>query len=420
VQGGGNPYVRMETWETPEELRKALLKVLTDELHLESESDVASFDLRLGATLSGQHTYFNMGAAMGAAARIEDWQILAPMRGMVHGTFAINRLVHQAFRREKLAIARGPGRRVPQPLGQESIVYGDKVINLLNHSAFYTQRYVWPKEGALNYLANGEIGVAVGQFKSKTIPRPWALQLEFASQQGFRYQFTSSDFGDEGKTYLELAYALTVHKAQGSEFGLVILVVPNPCRVLSRELLYTALTRQTKRLVILHQGPLAELRKYASDAYSEGAARLTNVFEAPNHVEVRGRFLEEGLIHRTVRGELVRSKSEVIIADRLADNGIDYQYEQDLRLGSLTKSPDFTIEDDETGRVFYWEHCGMLNDLAYRRRWEAKQHWYRQNGIVPYQEGGGSRGLLIVTEDAANGSIDSQHIDAIIRDVIRT
>lgn len=41
---------------------------------------------------------------------------------------------------------------------------------------------------------------------------------------GFKYDFTAKDFGEEGNTVLELAYALTVHKAQGSEFGIVILV----------------------------------------------------------------------------------------------------------------------------------------------------------------------------------------------------
>ena len=46
---------------------------------------------------------------------------------------------------------------------------------------------------------------------------------------------------------LELAYALTVHKAQGSEFGKVILVIPRNSFTLSRELIYTALTRQTRR-----------------------------------------------------------------------------------------------------------------------------------------------------------------------------
>ena len=38
----------------------------------------------------------------------------------------------------------------------------------------------------------------------------------------------------------------------------------------------------------------------------------------------------------------------------------------------MVKYPDFTIEDDDTGTTYYWEHCGMLHDLAYKRRWEEK------------------------------------------------
>ena len=52
-------------------------------------------------------------------------------------------------------------------------------------------------------------------------------------------------------------------KAQGSEFGTVILVVPNPCRLLSRGLLYTALIRHKDRVVLLVQGNPADLRAYA-------------------------------------------------------------------------------------------------------------------------------------------------------------
>ena len=38
-----------------------------------------------------------------------------------------------------------------------------------------------------------------------------------------------SEFGDEARNSRELAYALTVHKTQGSEFGITFLVLPNPC-----------------------------------------------------------------------------------------------------------------------------------------------------------------------------------------------
>jgi ATP-dependent exoDNAse (exonuclease V) alpha subunit len=48
------------------------------------------------------------------------------------------------------------------------------------------------------------------------------LNVEFSSQQGFTYSYSGVDFGEETDAKLELAYALTVHKAQGSEFKIVI------------------------------------------------------------------------------------------------------------------------------------------------------------------------------------------------------
>ena len=49
----------------------------------------------------------------------------------------------------------------------------------------------------------------------------------------------------------EAAFAITIHKAQGSEFEQALLVLPKEdSRVLSRELLYTGITRARKRLVL--------------------------------------------------------------------------------------------------------------------------------------------------------------------------
>jgi ATP-dependent exoDNAse (exonuclease V) alpha subunit len=80
------------------------------------------------------------------------------------------------------------------------------------------------QEGALGYLANGEIGIAVGQWKTRGNPK--ILKVEFTSQTGFTYDFYASDFREEGDAALELAYALTVDKSQGSQFRLVIVVLP--------------------------------------------------------------------------------------------------------------------------------------------------------------------------------------------------
>ena len=112
---------------------------------------------------------------------------------------------------------------------------------------------------------------------------------------------------------------------------------------------------------------------------------------------------------RAKRGEFVRSKSEVIIADALLDNKINYICEKELVLnGGEIKSPDFTIEDAESGSTYYWEHCGMMQDENYRRRWEAKKKLYEHNGIVEGRN-------LIVTYDKPDGSIDSQEIRRAIK-----
>jgi hypothetical protein len=348
---------------------------------LKGPDDIAGFDASLGGTPWNDLSFFNAWngkeGMKGAAEIAEAWQILSPVRTAPHGVPALNRLIHRQFRTRQVDASRQQrNRKYTKPMGTEEIVYGDKVINLVNTDPslwFFKHRKPYPdKDDA--YIANGEIGMAVGYFwRRGAADLRWKLEVEFSSQPGFKYAFTSRDFGEEGNPVLELAYALTVHKAQGSEFGTVLLVLPNPCRLLSRELLYTALTRQTERVVILHQGPRAELRKFSSDDRSETARRRTNLFEVPQPVEIDGRFYEEKLIHRTSRREMVRSKSEVIIADRLAAHGIDYAYEQPLTIGSTTKYPDFTIEDMESGENYYWEHCGMLHVPQYRDA--GKRNW---------------------------------------------
>jgi hypothetical protein len=425
VSAGESKHVRFVQWHSAEELRESLIDVLVEELKLNGPDDIAGFDQRLGGELWNEMRFFNMRSPKypekpGAAEMAEGWQILAPVRSGPHGVPDVNRLIHKHFRQEMIdACRKERNRKYPKPMGPEEIVYGDKVINLINTDPkLYRNQHrrVYPaKDDA--YIANGEIGMAIGYYRRNGAPDfRWKLEVEFASQPGHKYDFTSRDFGEEGNPILELAYALTVHKSQGSEFGTVFLVLPNPCRLLSRELLYTAITRHKDRIVILHQGPRGDLRKYSSDDRSETARRLTNLFVAPSPISVDGRFFEEKLIHRTARGEMVRSKSEVIIADHLARRHIEYSYEQPLTIAGVTKYPDFTVEDAESGLNFYWEHCGMLHVPRYLRRWKEKLSWYEANEIT---ETGGTNGTLIITRDEPNGSIDSSQINKLIDRVLK-
>ena len=132
----------------------------------------------------------------------------------------------------------------------------------------------------------------------------------------------------------------------------------------------------------------------------------------PIEVKVRNKsvFLDRNLIYRTERGELVRSKSEWIIADKLHAAGIDYQYEQPFQLGGTERYPDFTIIDDDSGVTWYWEHNGMLSNDEYRQRWERKLAAYRKQGILPISDGGGKNGTLLVTEESKGAGLSAEII----------
>jgi hypothetical protein len=407
--------VQFVRWETPDELERVLPDVLSSALGFDSKlKEWQAFALSLGGNLDDKGSaWFNarFGKFPGSGRRAEAWQILSPVRQKSWGVDTLNRLIHQRYKGQQIEIARTPGkyRSIPKPMGDDQIIYGDKIINNRNWSVPKGRLYPRPEDRG--YLANGEIGIVVGH--RRTQKRDWKpenVEIEFSTQQGTMFTFYPSDFSDEGEANLELAYALTVHKAQGSEFEVVFLILPRSPLMLTRELLYTALTRQKQKVIILHQGSATDLQKLSSERYSSRAIRLTNLFGPPKPVAVGKVFLEERLIHLTSRGDAVRSKSEVIIANLLHGRGIQYAYEHPLEFDGVVKYPDFTIEDDNIGRTYYWEHCGLLHDPDYAARWAEKRKWYAAHGILPYEEGGGVNGTLIETRDESDGGINSQAI----------
>lgn len=333
---------------------------------------------------------------------------------MPFGIGDINRHIHNQFHGDFVSLASESywERRVPKPFGAEQIVYGAKVINLRNDRV----QDVYPVVGAQQYIANGEIGVVVGQLKEEDAP-PNTIQIEFSSQQGYVYDFDSN--GEQ--VPLELAYALTVHKAQGSQFDLVILVLPKEHRIMSRELIYTALTRHRRRVVVMHQGSLEHLQELTEPHRSEIARRRTNLFGACKMSEVhheRGSvFLEERLIHRTGNGLAVRSKSELLIAEALENKNVPFKYEQPLQRGGKAYFPDFTISNEISGRTVYWEHLGMLDDENYVKSWNRKLSWYRSNGILPYEENRGGDAVLVTTQDTPQSGLDMAEVRRLIEEV---
>ncbi|MVX64398.1 AAA family ATPase [Clostridium chromiireducens] len=91
-------------------------------------------------------------------------------------------------------------------------------------------------------IYNGEIGI-VTRIESDNFMGIDKMNVKFDDRE---VEYIREEVGD-----LELSFCLTVHKMQGSESKIVIFVVDKSCKNLSRELLYTAITRATDKIVII-------------------------------------------------------------------------------------------------------------------------------------------------------------------------
>jgi len=374
-------------WKSPDELHKKLLEQFETYLGVK---DVATFNKALGLTDEGWVPFENPDGA-------ENFQILSPVRMHPYGIYDINRWVQSQFRNAELK----KGRQLwGMAVGDEEIVLRDKVIQVRNQSR---DAYDWQKkQQESDYLANGEIGV-VARDKNKF------LNVAFAGRPNKTFSYQHRDFPG-GTGPLELAYALTIHKAQGSEFKKVFVVLPKFCQLVSRELLYTALTRSKEKLVLLIEGDDASvLYELTKPEKSETARRNSNLFDSEGAVRESLDLVPyaEHLIHRTDKGHMVRSKSELVVANKLFSLGMDYQYERIIegtaRAGRLR--PDFSFFDPG-GDIIVWEHLGMMGRDDYRRGWEWKKKWYLENG---YEEGVN----LFTTADEENGGLDSDKISQV-------
>lgn len=152
---------------------------------------------------------------------LQDIQVLTPMKKGPLGTHALNRFLQEVHQAE-----------VPE----SGFLEGDKVMQTKNN---YTLE--WSDRESLEVgsgVFNGDIGV-----------------VEYKDQHKTKVLFEESrevEYSRELVGELELAYAMTVHKSQGSEFDCVLLVLGQVApMLLNRNVLYTAMTRAKKLLVIV-------------------------------------------------------------------------------------------------------------------------------------------------------------------------
>jgi exodeoxyribonuclease V alpha subunit len=144
-----------------------------------------------------------------------DFRILCALREGPFGVHALNLLVEQILRREGL-------------IQRESRWYHGRPVMVTKND--YNLR-----------LFNGDVGI--------TLADPGGdreLRVFFPSQEGAIRKFPPLRLPEH-----ETVYAMTVHKSQGSEFSQVLFMLPDvSARVLTRELIYTAITRAKEKVEV--------------------------------------------------------------------------------------------------------------------------------------------------------------------------
>lgn len=103
--------------------------------------------------------------------------------------------------------------------------------------------------------------------------------------------------------------------------------------------------------------------------------------------------LESGARYFTDDGNRVRSKSEIIIGNKLVQMGVPYRYEYPLRIGENSVfHPDFFCLNVRTRKEFVWEHFGMMDDEEYASRalckieeYQKEGYWFGINFMVSFE-----------------------------------
>lgn len=158
-------------------------------------------------------------------------QVLSPARRQGSGTIALNRRLQEVLNPPAQS-------KVEKRFGDWVFREGDRVMQVRNNYDIVWERQEDGEPGT--GVFNGDVGEIVQIF-----PQQECMVIRFDD----RVATYTYDMLNE----LELAYAVTVHKSQGSEFEAVVLALSDglPRRLLTRNILYTAITRARRLLVIV-------------------------------------------------------------------------------------------------------------------------------------------------------------------------
>ena len=332
---------------------------------------------------------------------INAMQILSPVRGDLYGTENIN-TQFQEFK-SSYWVQRG---------AIDNIAMFDKVIQIRNvQKKSQLKAYNFDERKVENVqIFNGEIGgvVPTGNWSQFFKKSKWSgfrmknFSVKFTGKEHLSVNYCTNA-NDKPENNLELAYAISVHKAQGSEFDRVYFILPaGSSSSQMMELIYTALTRASKHCTVFVEKSvecLIDSMRPEQSALTTINSSLFEFMPVNEILSTRKDWYEAGRIHKALTGDMVRSKSEVIIANMLHERDMSFFYEKRLVAKDGTMYlPDFTVVI--RGEEYYWEHLGMLDKPEYQQHWDLKKAWYEKH--FP--------GCLLTTSEGSDLSIEASAV----------
>ena len=161
-------------------------------------------------------------------------QVLTPTKKGILGTKELNKALQQAL---------NPNQGNFPEKAYSGAIYriGDRIMQIKNNYDIYWEREdEYGKKEVGSGVFNGEMGSII-----KVNDREKYIEIRFDDDKQALYEYAELD-------QIEHSYAITIHKAQGSEFDVVIMVLPRTApMLLTRNLLYTGITRAKKLLIVI-------------------------------------------------------------------------------------------------------------------------------------------------------------------------
>ena len=180
-------------------------------------------------------------------------QVLAPLKAGVCGISNLNRILQEVINPPSI-------RKMELVVGETIFREGDKVMQTANNYNLVWSKMVGFVEEQGEGVFNGDIG-----YIAKIDYQSGETTVEFEDGRLCTYPRTEI-------SQLSLAYAITIHKSQGSEFDTVVIpVIAGAPMILTRNLIYTAVTRAKKMVVLV--GEKKNLKRMVSNNYT--VARFT-------------------------------------------------------------------------------------------------------------------------------------------------